>query len=176
MAMNSWFTMIYQWIQHIQHDHPTISAVSGPQLNSELKTCSCSPVESHGLSLGSRGWGSESIRTITHDGSMVLAYMLTFGVYWWDPWHTINIASPWIRHGYWEPRAWLARHRHYGIKPQYLCLFQLSILNTLDDQLNGLSLHSEIAWSVVSWLKPKLCKAVFWEGWEIRNLHGGRPR
>lgn len=41
------------------------------------------------------------------------------------------------------------RHRHYGIKPQYLCLFQLSILNTLDDQLNGLSLHSEIAWSVV---------------------------
>ena len=24
-----------------------------------------------------------------HDGSMVLVYMLTFGVYWWDPWSTI---------------------------------------------------------------------------------------
>lgn len=41
------------------------------------------------------------------------------------------------------------RHQYYGIKPQYLCLFQLSILNTLAEQLNGLSLHSEIAWSVV---------------------------
>ena len=28
--------------------------------------------------------------------------MLTFigGISWWDPWHTINIAAPWIRHGY----------------------------------------------------------------------------
>ena len=51
------------------------------------------------------------------------------------------------------PGFQLCRHRQYGIKPQYLCLFQLSILNTLADQLNGLSLHSEIAWSVAPWLK-----------------------
>ena len=36
---------------------------------------------------------------ITHMMDHIL--MLTFikGVYWWDPWHTINIAAPWIRHG-----------------------------------------------------------------------------
>ena len=37
--------------------------------------------------------------SITHDGSMVLVYMLKFGVYWWDPWHTIYSSTVRIRHG-----------------------------------------------------------------------------
>ncbi|CAJ1410728.1 unnamed protein product [Effrenium voratum] len=41
------------------------------------------------------------------------------------------------------------RHRAYGIQPSYICLFQIALLQTLSTKLSGLSLHAEIAWSVV---------------------------
>ena len=39
------------------------------------------------------------ISTNTHRIHGAGIYANIKGVYWWDPWHTINIAAPWIRHG-----------------------------------------------------------------------------
>ena len=39
--------------------------------------------------------------------------------------------------------------RSYGIQPAYVCVFQIALLQTLCQNLNGLSLQAEISWSVV---------------------------
>ncbi|CAK8991717.1 unnamed protein product [Durusdinium trenchii] len=41
------------------------------------------------------------------------------------------------------------RHRSYGVEPEYVCMFQIALLQTVSTILNGLSLQAEISWSVV---------------------------
>lgn len=41
------------------------------------------------------------------------------------------------------------RHQSYGVEPEYVCMFQIALLQTVSTILNGLSLQAEISWSVV---------------------------
>ena len=45
--------------------------------------------------------------------------------------------------------SFLIVRRSYGIQPSYVCVFQIALLQTLCQNLNGLSLQAEISWSVV---------------------------
>lgn len=62
------------------------------------------------------------------------------------------------------------RHRSYGIQPAYVCIFQIALLQTLCQNLNGLSLQAEISWSVV-W--SHFVVAPFLQG--LVDLDGERP-
>ena len=62
------------------------------------------------------------------------------------------------------------RHRSYGIQPAYVCIFQIALLQTLSQNLNGLSLQAEISWSVV-W--SHFVVAPFLQG--LVDLDGERP-
>lgn len=62
------------------------------------------------------------------------------------------------------------RHRSYGIQPSYVCVFQIALLQTLCQNLNGLSLQAEISWSVV-W--SHFVVAPFLQG--LVDLDGERP-
>ena len=92
-------TMVIAPPTRIGHDHLPISAATtiGPSRGLERRANDLRgrlQEEMFFKKSVSRRRGKRSMLAMdhTHDGSMVLVYMLTLGVYWWDPcyhiWHT----------------------------------------------------------------------------------------